>query len=145
MIKTFHPAELNNKAVHSHLLGAVGPRPIALASTISIDGDINLSPFSFFNIFSSNPPIVVFSPSRRVRDNSTKHTLHNVMATKEVVINIVNYSMVQQTSLSSTEYPEGVNEFVKSGFTPEPSEMVTPPRVKESPVQLECKVNEFLS
>ena len=127
------------------LQGAVAPRPIAFASTIDKKGNPNLSPFSFFNVFSINPPIVVFSPSRRVRDNSIKHTLVNCQETKEVVINMVNYDMVEQMSLSSTEYPEGVNEFIKAGFTMIPSEVVKPFRVGESPVQLECKVNQIIS
>ncbi len=121
---------------------AIAPRPIAFASTVNANGEVNLSPFSFFNMFSSHPPILVFSPSRRVRDNSTKHTLDNVLAVPEVVINVVDYDMVHQTSLSSCEYPEGVNEFFKAGFTMEPSVQVKPPRVKESKVQLECKVME---
>ena len=122
------------------MLSAIAPRPIAFASTLDKDGNPNLSPFSFFNAFGSNPPIVVFSPARRVRDNTTKHTLDNVHEVMEVVINIVNYAMVQQASLSSCEYPKGVNEFVKAGFTPLESVMVKPFRVKESPVQMECKV-----
>lgn len=121
---------------------AIAPRPIAFASTINDRGDVNLSPFSFFNLFSSNPPIVVFSPSRRVRDNTTKHTLDNVLQVAEVVINIVDYDMVQQTSLSSCEFHAGTNEFIKAGFTMEPSVHVKPPRVKESKVQMECKVLE---
>ena len=123
---------------------AVAPRPICFASTIDKAGNVNLSPFSFFNIFSSNPPICVFSPSRRVRDNTTKHTLENVLEVPEVVINMVNYSMVQQTSLASTEYAKGINEFEKAGFTPIKSELVKPPRVKESPVQLECVVTQVI-
>lgn len=121
---------------------AVAPRPIAFASTVNAQGEVNLSPFSFFNLFSSNPPILVFSPSRRVRDNTTKHTLDNVLAVPEVVINVVDEDMVQQTSLSSCEYPAGVNEFEKAGFTMEPSALIKPPRVKESKVQMECKVLE---
>ena len=136
--------ELDPRTRHGMLLGGIGPRPIALASTLDAEGRPNLSPFSFFNVFSSNPPILIFSPARRVRDNSTKHTLHNVKATGEVVINVVNYELVQQTSLSSTEYAEGVNEFVKAGLTPLPSEKVSPFRVKESPVHFECKVNEVV-
>ena len=124
---------------------AIAPRPIALASTIDKDGNVNLSPFSFFNLFSSNPPVVVFSPSRRARDNSTKHTLDNVLEVPEVVINIVDYDMVQQTSLSSCEFPKGVNEFHKSGFTIEPATTVRPPMVKESKVKMECKVIEVKS
>lgn len=137
--------ELDGKTAHAYLLGAVGPRPIALASTMDTDGNANLAPFSFFNVFSSNPPILVFSPSRRVRDNSTKHTLHNAQATGEVVINVVNYDIVQQTSLASTDYAEGVNEFVKAGLTAVESDIVKPFRVKESPAQMECKVKDIIS
>lgn len=137
--------ELDGRTAHAHLLGAVGPRPIALASTMDADGNPNLSPFSFFNVFSSNPPTLIFSPARRVRDNTTKHTLHNAEATREVVINVVNYNMVQQTSLSSTEYGDGVNEFTKSGFTPIESDVVKPFRVKESPAQFECKVKDIIA
>ena len=125
-----------------YLQHVIAPRPICFASTIDKDGNVNLSPFSFFNLFSSNPPIVVFSPSRRVRDNTTKHTLQNVLEVPEVVINIVTYDMVQQTSLSSCEFPKGVNEFVKAGFTPVPATLIKPPMVKESKVNLECKVLE---
>ena len=131
-------------AVHQTLLGAIGPRPIAFASTVDADGNPNLSPFSFFNVFGVNPTTLIFSPSRKGRDNTTKHTYENLKEVPEVVINVVNYNMVQQTSLSSTEYPKGVNEFVKAGFTPIPSEMVIPARVKESPVQFECKVREII-
>ncbi|MCH7400693.1 flavin reductase family protein [Belliella kenyensis] len=127
------------------LQGAVAPRPIAFASTIDTDGQVNLSPFSYFNVFSANPPILVFSPARRVRDNTNKHTLENVEAVREVVINIVSFSMVEQMSLSSTEYEKGVNEFQKSGLTEEPSLLVTPPRVKEAPVAFECKVTDIIS
>ena len=137
-----HPAELSTSQLHGYLLGAVGPRPIAFASTIDSDGRPNLSPFSFFNVFSANPPVLIFSPARRVRDNTTKHTLNNVLAIKEVVINVVNYDMVQQMSLASTEYGEGENEFIKSGLTMVPSDMVRPFRVGESPVQFECKVTK---
>ena len=140
-----NPHELSISELHGQLLGAVGPRPIALASTVDAAGNPNLSPYSFFNVFSSNPPIAIFSPSRRVRNNTTKHTLENVLDNKEVVINVVSYSMVQQTSLSSTEYGREVNEFDKAGFTPIASEIVKPLRVKESPVQLECVVNEVIS
>lgn len=125
--------------------GVVAPRPIALASTVDEEGRVNLSPFSFFNMVSTRPPILVFSPSRRVRDNTTKHTLENIEAVREVVINIVDYGMVEQVSLASCEYPEGVNEFVKSGLTPIPSVKVKPPRVKESPASFECKVNQIIS
>ena len=121
---------------------AIAPRPICFASTMDENGRVNLSPFSFFNLFSTNPPIVVFSPSRRVRDNTNKHSLENVLQIPEVVINIVDYDMVEQTSLSSCEYPKGVNEFEKAGFTMVPSAMVKPPRVRESKVQMECKVLE---
>ncbi|MES2629185.1 MAG: flavin reductase family protein [Bacteroidota bacterium] len=129
----------------AYLQGSVAPRPIAFASTVDEEGNPNLSPFSFFNLFSTNPAILIFSPSRRVRDNTTKHSLQNVLATKEVVINMVNYDMVQQTSLASTEYPLGMSEFTKSGFTPLASDLVRPFRVKESPVQFECKVNEVIA
>jgi flavin reductase (DIM6/NTAB) family NADH-FMN oxidoreductase RutF len=121
---------------------AVAPRPICFASTIDKEGNINLSPFSFFNLFSSNPPVVVFSPARRVRDNTTKHTLQNVLEVPEVVINIVDYDMVQQVSLSSCEFPKDANEFIKAGFTQEPATIVKPPMVKESKVKMECKVLE---
>jgi len=125
-----------------YLQHVVAPRPVCFASTIDKAGNVNLSPFSFFNLFSSNPPIVIFSPSRRVRDNTTKHTLENVMEVPEVVINIVTYDMVHQVSLSSCEYPKEVNEFAKAGFTAEPATLVKPPMVKESKVKLECKVIE---
>ncbi len=130
--------------LHGYLLGAVAPRPIALVSTQDENGNDNLSPFSFFNIFSANPPIAIFSPARRGRDNTTKHTYENVKINAECVINIVNYDMVQQMSLSSTEYAKGVSEFVKSGLTPIDSLMVAPKRVGESPVQLECRVKEVV-
>lgn len=139
------PKDIKTAQLHGYLLGAVSPRPICFASTVDNDGNVNLSPYSFFNVFSANPPVLIFSPARRVRDNTTKHTLENVLATKEVVINIVNYDMVQQMSLSSTEYAQGVNEFTKAGFTEAPSIKVTPPRVLEAPVQLECKVNEVVA
>ena len=124
---------------------AIAPRPICFASTIDKQGNVNLSPFSFFNLFSSNPPIVIFSPARRGRDNTTKHTLENVLEVAECVINMVDYSMVQQMSLSSCEYPKGVDEFVKAGFTKEAASMVTPPMVKEAKIKLECKINEVKS
>ncbi|WP_108804870.1 flavin reductase family protein [Aquimarina sp. Aq107] len=139
------PSEVSTGKLHGMMLGAIGPRPIAFASTIDEAGNPNLSPFSFFNVFSANPPILIFSPARRVRDNSTKHTLENSIATKEVVINIVNYDIVQQMSLSSTEYPDGVNEFDKAGLTMLPSEKIKSFRVAEAPVQFECKVNEIVS
>jgi flavin reductase (DIM6/NTAB) family NADH-FMN oxidoreductase RutF len=141
---TIDPKEVSVAKLQGYLQGAIGPRPIAFASTVDKNGKPNLSPFSFFNVFSANPPILVFSPARRVRDNSIKHTLLNCESTKEVVINIVNYEMVQQMSLSSTEYADGVNEFVKSGLTQIASEIVKPYRVAESPVQFECKVNESI-
>lgn len=139
------PSEWEIPAFHQMLLGAVGPRPIAFASTVDEFGNPNLAPFSFFNVFSANPPILIFSPARRVRGNTTKHTLENVLKTREVVINVVNYDIVEQMSLSSTEYPEGVNEFIKSGLTPLKSEVVKPFRVAESPVHFECKVNEVVA
>ena len=139
-----NPKDIPTVKLHSYLLSAVAPRPIALASTVAIDGKPNVSPFSFFNVFSANPPILIFSPARRVRGNTTKHTLENAKATKEVVINMVNYDIVQQMSLSSTQYPAGVNEFKKAGFTMLPSEVVKPFRVAESPIQLECKINEIV-
>ena len=138
------PGDIKTGQLHSYLLGAVAPRPICFASTIDEDGNPNLSPFSFFNVFGSKPPILIFSPARRVRDNTTKHTLENARRTGEVVINIVNYNIVQQMNLASCEYPEGVNEFVKSGLTPIASDMVKPFRVKESPAQLECRVKEII-
>lgn len=143
-MKTVIPKDISTAELQGYLQGSVGPRPIALASTIDADGRPNLSPFSFFNLFSANPPILIFSPSRRVRDNTVKHTLLNVQATMQVVINVVDHNMVQQTSLSSTEYKDGVNEFVKSGLTMIPSEEVRPFRVKESPVQFECLVQEVI-
>ena len=139
-----NPKEIPVGKMHSYLLGAVAPRPIAFASTIDKDGNVNLSPFSFFNCFGANPPILVFSPARRGRDNTTKHSYENVLEVPEVVINIVNYSMVQQASLASVEYPKGVNEFIKAGFTQVPSTMVKPPRVGESPASFECKVLDVI-
>lgn len=137
------PSEIKTSQLHAYLLGAVAPRPICFASTIDEEGNMNLSPFSFFNVFGSKPPILVFSPARRVRNNTIKHTLENAIRTKEVVINVVNYAIVQQMSLASCEYDKGVNEFEKAGLTPIASELVKPFRVKESPVQLECKVLEI--
>ncbi len=136
------PSEVPTPKLHGYLLGAIGPRPIAFASTIDESGRPNLSPFSFFNVFSANPPVLIFSPARRVRNNTTKHTLDNAMETKEVVINVVNYPMVQQMSLASTEYAQGENEFVKAGLTMQESDLVKPFRVAESPVQFECKVTK---
>lgn len=141
----FNLSELTTVQKQYYLQHVVAPRPICFASTIDKEGNVNLSPFSFFNMFSSNPPVVVFSPSRRVRDNSTKHTLHNVMEVPEVVISIVTYDMVQQTSLASCEYPKGVDEFIKAGFTKEPATIVKPPMVRESKAKLECKVLEIKS
>ena len=138
LLKDISTADAQNFLQH-----AIAPRPICFASTIDAKGNVNLSPFSFFNLFSSNPPIVIFSPARRVRNNTTKHTLENVHEIPEVVINIVDYNMVQQVSLSSCEFPKETDEFTKAGFTKEPSVLVKPFRVKESPVQLECKVLEI--
>ena len=142
---SYNPKELSTGKLHSFLLSAVAPRPIAFASTIDKEGHPNLSPFSFFNVFSANPPIMIFSPARRVRDNSTKHTLENILETKEVVINVVNYDMVHQMSLSSTEYPENINEFEKAGLQMLKSDLVKPFRVAESPIQFECKVNDVIA
>lgn len=135
--------ELKTADRQYYLQHVIAPRPICFASTINQVGEINLSPFSFFNLFSSNPPVVIFSPARRIRDNSTKHSLQNVQEIPEVVINIVTYDMVQQTSLASCEYPKGTNEFIKAGFTMEPATVVRPPMVKESKVKLECRVMEI--
>jgi flavin reductase (DIM6/NTAB) family NADH-FMN oxidoreductase RutF len=139
-----NPKEIKTGELHAFMLHAIAPRPIAFASTVDKNGKPNLSPFSFFNAFGSKPPVVVFSPARRVRDNTIKHTLENVYETKEVVINVVNYAIVQQASLSSCEFPKGVNEFEKAGLTPVASEIVKPFRVKESPVQMECKVLQVI-
>ena len=138
-------ADLSPLEIQYYLNHAIAPRPICLASTVDRGGNVNLSPFSFFNVFSVNPPICVFSPSRRVRDNTTKHTLENIKEVPECVINIVNYDIVQQVSLSSVEYGKGVNEFIKSGLTPVASTLIKPPRVAESPVQFECVINEVIS
>jgi flavin reductase (DIM6/NTAB) family NADH-FMN oxidoreductase RutF len=135
--------ELTTPQRQNWLQTAIGPRPVCFASTIDKAGNVNLSPFSFFNLVSTNPPIIVFSPSRRVRDNSTKHTLQNLYEVPEVVVNIVDYEMVQQASLASCEYPKGISEFVKAGFTPVESQKIRPPRVKESKVQFEAKVLEI--
>jgi flavin reductase (DIM6/NTAB) family NADH-FMN oxidoreductase RutF len=139
---TIDPKDVSVPKMHGYLLGAVSPRPIAFASTIDKEGNVNLSPFSFFNCFGANPPILIFSPARRGRDNTTKHTYENVLEVDEVVINIVNYNMVEQMSLASTEYGKGVNEFEKAGFTAVKSDSVKPPRVGEAPVSFECKVIE---
>ena len=138
------PEDIPKTKLHGYLLGAVAPRPIAFASTIDKDGNPNLSPFSFFNVFGSNPPVMIFSPARRVRDNTTKHTLQNIERVKEVVINVVNFDIVQQMSLSSSEYPKETNEFEKAGFTMLSSDEVKPYRVAESPVQFECKVTDVI-
>jgi flavin reductase (DIM6/NTAB) family NADH-FMN oxidoreductase RutF len=142
MFNTLHLKDLKTAEVQNFLNHAIAPRPICFASTIDLNGNVNLSPFSFFNFFSTNPPIAIFSPSRRVRNNTTKHTLENILEVPEVCINIVDYEMVQQVSLCSCEFPKETDEFIKSGFTKEPSELIKPPRVKESPVQMECKVVE---
>ncbi len=134
--------DLNPTEKQYYLQHVVAPRPICFASTVDKKGNVNLSPFSFFNLFSTNPPIVIFSPARRMRDNTTKHTLENVLEVPEVVINIVDYDMVQQVSLSSCEFPKGVNEFIRAGFTQEPATLIKPPMVKESKVKMECKVLE---
>ena len=141
---TINPKDVSSAVLHSYLLGAVAPRPIAFASTVDKEGNPNLAPFSFFNVFSANPPIAVFSPARSGRTGQTKHTYDNIKEVPEVVINVVNYNMVHQTSLASTEYPKGTNEFVKAGFAPIAAELVKPFRVKESPAQLECKVKQVI-
>jgi flavin reductase (DIM6/NTAB) family NADH-FMN oxidoreductase RutF len=144
-MKTIQPKDLSTPELQALLQGAVAPRPIAFVSSINGAGAVNLSPFSFFNLFSANPPILVFSPSRRVRDKSTKHTLENVLEVPEVVIHVVGHSLVEQMSLASTEYGKGVNEFVKAGLTEVPSNLVSPPRVKEAPLAFECRVNQVIS
>lgn len=138
ILKDLSPADAQNYLQH-----AIAPRPVCFASTIDKEGNVNLSPFSFFNLFSSNPPVVIFSPGRRVRNNTTKHTLQNVQEVAEVVINIVDYDMVQQTSLASCEFPKGINEFTKAGFTAEKATLVSPPMVKESKIKMECRVLEI--
>jgi flavin reductase (DIM6/NTAB) family NADH-FMN oxidoreductase RutF len=144
-IKSIDPINLEVKELHKILLSSVAPRPIAFASTIDSNGNVNLSPFSYFNVFSSNPPILIFSPSRRVRDNTTKHTLENAKETKEVVINVVNFPIVEQMSKSSIEYEKGVNEFIETGLTQVKSVLVKPPRVLESPISFECNVQDIVS
>jgi flavin reductase (DIM6/NTAB) family NADH-FMN oxidoreductase RutF len=141
---TINPGETTIPVFHQMMLGAIAPRPIAFVSTIDKEGRPNLSPFSFFNAFGANPPIVVFSPSRRGKDNTTKHTYENVKEVPEVVINVVNYEMAQKVSDSSADFPKGVNEFDMVGFTMQPSELVRPFRVAESPVQMECKVLQVI-
>ncbi len=142
---TINTSDISPIELQGYLQSAIAPRPICLASTIDKAGQVNLSPFSYFNLFSMNPPICIFSPSRRVRDNTTKHTLENLKEVPECVINIVNYAMVGQVSLSSCEYSKEVNEFTKAGFTQIPSELVAPPRVAESPIQLECTVAQIIA
>ncbi len=141
---TIDPKSIPVQKLQGYLQGAVSPRPIAFVSSVDSKGLVNLSPFSFFNMFSMNPPILVFSPSRRVRDNSTKHTLQNVLEVPEVAINIVSYDMVEKASLASCDFPKGTSEFVKAGFTELPSVKVKPPRVLESPLSFECKVNQVI-
>ena len=143
-ITTISPNELSQPELHNLLLTAVAPRPICFASTIDQQGQVNLSPFSFFNVFSSNPPVMVFSPARSGRDKSLKHTLQNIYEVKEVVINIVNHPIVEQMSLSSSAYDKGVNEFVKAGLTEVPSDKIAPPRVGEAPVAFECTVDQVI-
>lgn len=144
-IKSIDPISLETKELHKILLSSIAPRPIAFASTVDSNGNVNLSPFSYFNVFSSNPPILIFSPSRRVRNNTTKHTLENAIETKEVVINVVNFPIVEQMSKSSIEYEKGVNEFIETGLTEVESLLVKPPRVLESPISFECKVQDIVS
>jgi len=141
---TVNPKEVSQQQLHAYLLGAVGPRPIAFASTVDKQGHPNLAPFSFFNVFSSNPPIAIFSPNRAGKTGMAKHTHQNVKEVPEVVLNIVNYDMVQQMSLASSPYAKGVDEFIKAGFTKLPSQKVKPPRVAEAPVTMECKVNQVI-
>lgn len=143
-MRSIDPNTLSVAKLHGYLLSSIAPRPIAFASTIDEDGNPNLAPFSYFNVFSANPPIAIFSPARRGRDASTKHTLENVLRVPEVVINVVDHALVQQCSLASTDYPEGTSEFVKAGLTPLKSDLVRPFRVAESPVQFECKVREVV-
>ena len=143
-MKSINPKEIEIPKLHRYLLGSVGPRPIAFASTIDSKGNINLAPFSFFNVFSANPPIMIFSPARSGRTNESKDTYNNVKEVPEVVINVVTHEMVHQMSLASSPYDSDVSEFEKAGFTSLASDMITPPRVKESPVQFECKVNEVI-
>lgn len=141
---TIFPEQVTTSTLHQYLLGAVAPRPICFASTVDKNGLPNLSPFSFFNVFGSNPSTLIFSPSRKVRDSTVKHTLENIYETMEVVINVVNYAMVQQASLSSCEFPKGVDEFEKAGFTKKASVKIKPWRVAESPVQMECRVRQII-
>lgn len=144
-MKTIIPEETATRDLHQYLLGAVSPRPIAFASTIDEEGNNNLAPYSFYNCFSSNPPILVFSSNRRVSNNTTKDTLANIESSKEVVINVVSHSIVRQMTVSSVEFETGVSEFEKTGLTPIPSDLIAPARVKESPVQMECKVDRIIT
>lgn len=143
-MRHIQPKDVTVREVWSYLLGGVGPRPVALVSTLSADGTPNLSPFSFFNAFGSNPPTIAFGPNRRGRDGTQKDTYNNLIATKECVVQCVTYDMVEQVNLSSTEYPSGVDEFIKSGLTPVPSDIVKPARVAESPFQMECKLIQMV-
>ena len=143
-IKTIDPNNITQPELHKHLLSAIAPRPICFASTVDKNGNVNLSPFSYFNVFSSNPPMMVFSPARGGKNNTLKHTHENIKEIPQVVINIVNYQMVEQMSLTSTNYDKGINEFVKSGLTPIPSKKIKPPRVKETPVAFECTVSKII-
>ena len=145
VVKSISPSDISAVQLQQVMQTAIAPRPIALASTINSKGEINLSPFSFFNMFSTVPPVVIISPSRRVRDNTTKHTLENLKEVPELVIGNVNFEMVQQVSLASTEYEDGINEFIKSGLTMKPADIVKPPLIAESPVNFECKVLEIKS
>lgn len=145
MKRTIIPSELATKDWHQFMVGAIAPRPIAFASTIDANGVANIAPYSFFNAFSSNPPVLVFSSNRRVNDNTTKDTLHNIEQNMEVVINVVNYSIVRQMALASISYPSEISEFEKAGLTPVVSESVAPFRIQESPVQFECKVSEVIT
>lgn len=144
-MKTIYAEDLTTAQIQGYLQSAVAPRPIALASTISQNGEVNLSPFSFFNVFSANPPVLIFSPVRRIRDGATKHTLDNLKEVPQVSIQIVNYALVEQMSLASSEFQKGVNEFTKAGFTEIPCDRIRPPRVKEAPVSFECEVMEIIS
>lgn len=143
-MRTFEATDMTTAQLHNYLQHAIAPRPIALVSTVDRTGNVNLSPFSFFNLFSANPPVVIFSPCRRVRDNTTKHTLENLYEVRECVVNIVDYSMVLKVNQASAEYPKGVNEFFEAGLTELTSIKVKPPRVAESPVQLECMVQHIM-
>ncbi len=145
MVKTIYPTEIAQADLHHYLLSAVAPRPICFASTINAQGQVNLSPFSFFNVFSSNPPVMIFSPARSGRDNTTKHSLDNVLEVGEVSINIVNHPIVEQMSLASTAYAKGINEFDKAGLTAVASDKIGPPRVGEAPVSFECTVQEVIA